>query len=107
MGCYEDAMKRLHEAANRLSPKRQTGSIRRREEEIKRLEREASASEEIREQTRKFSERHQGALREAQRESVRSETGSSGRWNSAERRPPGRHPSFRAGSSPGKKWRNA
>ena len=65
MGCYEDAMKRLHEAANRLSPKRQTGSIRRREEEIKRLEREASASEEIREQTRKFSERHQGALREA------------------------------------------
>ena len=39
MGCYEDAMKRLHEAANRLSPKRQTGSIRRREEEIKRLER--------------------------------------------------------------------
>ena len=65
MGCYEDAMKRLHEAANRLSPKRQTGSIRRREEEIKRLERGASASEEIREQTRKFSERHQGALREA------------------------------------------
>ena len=65
MGCYEDAMKRLHEAANRLSPKRQTGSIHRREEEIKRLERGASASEEIREQTRKFSERHQGALREA------------------------------------------
>ena len=65
MGCYEDAMKRLHEAANRLSPKRQTGNIHRREEEIKRLERGASASEEIREQTRKFSERHQGALREA------------------------------------------
>ena len=65
MGCYEDAMKRLHEAANRLSPKRQTGNIHRREEEIKRLERRASASEEIREQTRKFSERHQGALREA------------------------------------------
>ncbi|MBE6001301.1 MAG: hypothetical protein E7239_07930 [Sarcina sp.] len=65
MSCYEDAMKRLHEAANRLSPKRQTGNIHRREEEIKRLERGASASEEIREQTRKFSERHQGALREA------------------------------------------
>ena len=65
MGCYEDAMERLQEAANRRPPKRQSGSIRRREEESKRLEKGASASEEIREQIREFSERHQGALREA------------------------------------------
>lgn len=64
MGCYEDAMKRLHEAANRLSPKRRTGRIRRREEEIKRLERDVSAGGETREQIREFSERHRGALRE-------------------------------------------
>ena len=65
MGCYEDAMKRLLEAANRLSPKRQTGRIRKREEEIKRLEREVSGREETQEQIREFSERHHKAVREA------------------------------------------
>lgn len=47
MSAYESARKRLEEAANRLSPGRPSGSLYRRAEEIRLLEREASAGKEL------------------------------------------------------------
>ena len=47
MGNYEAAMKRLAEAANRLTPARASGSLSRRAQEIRTLEREAAGREEL------------------------------------------------------------
>lgn len=47
MGSYEAAMKRLAEAANRLTPARASGSLSRRAQEIRTLEREAAGREEL------------------------------------------------------------
>ena len=47
LGGYEDAMKRLTDAANRLTPKRRTGSLYRRAEQIRLLERETAGASDL------------------------------------------------------------
>ncbi len=67
MGDYEAAMKRLMEAANRLTPKRRTGSLYRRGEEIRRLEREKSSGAELAEKIKICGQREREAAAQEER----------------------------------------
>ena len=67
MGDYEAAMKRLAEAVNRLTPKRRTGSLYRRSEEIQRLEREKSSGAELAEKIKTCGQREREAAEEEER----------------------------------------
>lgn len=67
MGDYEAAMKRLTEAANRLTPKRRTGSLYRRAEEIRRLERERTSGTGFAEKIKTCEQREREAAREEER----------------------------------------
>ena len=71
MGDYEAAMKRLAEAANRLTPKRRTGSLYRRAEEIRRLEREKTSGTELAEKIKTCEQRGREAAREEERLTAR------------------------------------
>ena len=64
MSAYESARKRLAEAANRLSPGRPSGSLYRRAEEIRLLEREASAGKELAGKLITCGQRERGAAEE-------------------------------------------
>lgn len=68
LGSYEDAMKRLTDAANRLTPKRRTGNLYRRAEQIRLMERETAGASDLekqieeQEKRRYRAERHVTAL---------------------------------------------